>query len=183
MIDKSIWLKVEKEFVNGKKPREIAKKYGVSEDYLYKKIKDGGWREKREKKRQKTIERIAEKTDEKVIEKQSDIISDALSECYKQAADIVAITSKALQEITQKEYNKTKQERRIATDEDGNTVEITEKTESGYIASSNIQASKLHTLTKTLETAVNILQGVAHGADPQQIQLVIDKGDFENWSK
>lgn len=175
MIDKATWKKIEKDYISGKKIREIAKKYQISEDYLYHKVKKENWKQKQAEQ----IKKISEKADEKA----SDIISDALTECYKQAADIVNITAKALQEITQKEYSQSKQERKLITDESGEKIEITEKTEGGYIAASNIQANKLHTLTKTLETAVNILQGVANGADPQKIQLVIDKGDFEQWSK
>lgn len=179
MIDKTTWNKVKNDFINGKPPRKIAEKYQISESYLYAKANKEGWQKKKIEKKEK----ISEKVGEKIIEKQSDIISDALTECYKQAADIVNITAKALKEITQKEYSQSKQERKLITDENGEKVEITEKTEGGYIAASNIQANKLHTLTKTLETAVNILQGVANGADPQKIQLVIDKGDFDKWSK
>lgn len=175
MIDKTTWAKIEKEYIRGKKVKDIATKYNASPDYIYHKARAEGWNRKIAEKSQE----IAKKTDEKA----SDIISDALTECYKQAADIVKITAKALTELTQKEYSKSKQERKLITGENGEKVEITEKTEGGYIATSNIQANKLHTLTKTLETAVNILQGVANGADPQKIQLVIDKGDFEQWSK
>lgn len=172
------WQKIKTEYITTNiSCRKLAEKHGVSESTLMKKSASENWAGLRKQHRSKT----EAKTSEKIIERQSEELADGLMKCNELANALLGKVERAIAQLDDREMDIISQEKRITEDEEGNTVELTTKTENLYITKANVQTTKLRQITAALKDIRDVLQDAESG-DNKTVRLLISKEDFDDYS-